>query len=76
MSRKHSLSELVSNGSDSDKQLDPSTKSRADYVRRGASKAMKRSLVDIAEDACNKQGDHQDKNCFRAPEDTFEHVYH
>lgn len=51
MSRKHSLSELVSNGSDSDKQLDPSTKSRADYVRRGASKAMKRSLVDIAEDA-------------------------
>ncbi|MGH0004688.1 plasmid partitioning protein RepB [Pseudovibrio ascidiaceicola] len=48
MSRKHSLSALVGQGTV--EQTDEPT-SRAAYVRRGASKAMQKSLVDIAESA-------------------------
>ncbi|MCK7616017.1 plasmid partitioning protein RepB [Roseibium sediminicola] len=51
MSRKHALSELVGlDGADQD-QPAQENKSRADYVRRGASRAMQKSLGDIAENA-------------------------
>lgn len=48
MSRKHSLSALVDQGK---QEQNEEPKSRAAYVRRGASKAMQKSLVDIAESA-------------------------
>lgn len=51
MSRKHSLSELVGQDNDTHQQPEKDVRTRAAYVRRGASRAMQKSLGDIAENA-------------------------
>lgn len=51
MSRKHSLSDLIGLGGVDHDQPETENRPRADYARRGASRAMQRSLGDIAENA-------------------------
>ncbi|MEO9737689.1 MAG: plasmid partitioning protein RepB [Roseobacter sp.] len=51
MSRKHSLSDLVGLGGDGEDKTVQENRSRANYVKRGASRAMQKSLGDIADNA-------------------------
>ncbi len=51
MSRKHSLSKLVGMSEGAAEKPAPEKQSRANYVKRGASRAMQKSLGDIADNA-------------------------